>query len=222
MARIWLLSKPEDQTPYAEKHDLADVISELRQKGQKWLIWRKPGEKPRLIDVGAFQLEKQSSRKVIPIAKVDSARQIVYGIVLDPYIVDSQGDWVPVLEVEKAAHRYLVKSRTIGDQHKKKADAELVESWLVPYPTPEDYRKAIAGESHKVYQFKFGESEVHSGAWVVGIHVISERLWQEVQSGVKTGLSIGAVGERTRNVTQALPEFEVVEPEEIPVFVAAQ
>ncbi|HHY48112.1 MAG TPA: hypothetical protein GX506_12535 [Firmicutes bacterium] len=41
-------------------------------------------------------------------AKVDSPRQIVYGIVLDPYIVDSQGDWVPVLEVEKAAHGYLL------------------------------------------------------------------------------------------------------------------
>lgn len=220
--RVWIIDRPEDQRPYAETHDLEEVVRELKDKGQKWLIWRKPGEKPRLIDVGAFQLEKQSSRKVVPIAKVDSARQIVYGIVLDPYIVDSQGDWVPVLEVEKAAHRYLVKSRTIGDQHQKKADAELVESWLVPYPTPEDYRKAIDGESHKVYQFKFGKSEVHSGAWVVGIHVISKRLWQEVQSGEKTGLSIGAVGERTRNVTQALPEFEVVEPDEMPVFVAAK
>lgn len=218
--RVWIIDRPEDQKPYAESHGLGDVVQELKEKGQKWLWWKKPGEKPRLIDVGAFEFRKASARRTVPIAKVDAARQIVYGIVLDPYIVDSQGDWVPVLEVEKAAHRYLVKSRTIGDQHQKKADAELVESWLVPYPTPEDYRKAIAGEPHKVYRLKFGESEVHSGAWVVGIHVISKRLWQEVQSGAKTGLSIGAVGERTRNVTQALPEFEVVEPEETPVFTA--
>ncbi len=220
--RVWIIDRPGDQRPYAETHDLQEVVRELKDKGQKWLVWRKPGEKPRLIDVGAFEFEKASARKVVPIAKVDSARQIVYGIVLDPYIVDSQGDWVPVLEVEKAAHRYLVKSRTIGEQHEKKADAELVESWLVPYPTPEDYRKAIAGESHKVYQFRFGESEVHSGAWVVGIHVISKRLWQEVQSGAKTGLSIGAVGERTRNAAQALPEFEAVQPEETPVFAPAR
>ncbi|MEW6104746.1 MAG: XkdF-like putative serine protease domain-containing protein [Bacillota bacterium] len=219
--RVWIIDKPEDQRPYAETHDLEGVVRELKDKGQKWLIWRKPGEKPRLIDVGAFEFKKASACRIVPIAKVDSARQIVYGIVLDPYIVDSQGDWVPVLEVEKAAHRYLVKSRIIGDQHKKKADAELVESWLVPYPTPEDYRKAIAGESHKVYQFKFGDSEVHSGAWVVGIHVLSKRLWDGVVSGAKTGLSIGAVGERTRNAAEALPEFETVEPEKIPAFVSA-
>lgn len=219
--RVWIIDKPEDQRPYAETHDLEDVVRELKDKGQKRLIWRKPGEKPRLIDVGAFEFTKASARRIVPIAKVDSARQIVYGIVLDPYIVDSQGDWVSVLEVEKAAHRYLVKSRTIGDQHQRKADAELVESWLVPYPTPEDYRKAITGESHKVYQFKFGESEVHSGAWVVGIHVISKQLWDEVVSGKKTGLSIGAVGERTRNAAEVLPEFETVEPEKIPAFVSA-
>lgn len=163
--------------------------------------------------------KKFVSRKIIPIAKMDQARQIVYGIVLDPYIVDSQGDWVPVLEVEKAAHGYM-KSQTIGDQHEKKADAELVESWLVPYPTPEDYQKAIAGEPHKVYQFKFGEGEVHSGAWVVGIHVIDKRLWQEVMSGAKTGLSIGAVGERIRNAKVSMPEFETVEPETVPTFIA--
>lgn len=220
--RVWIIDRPEDQRPYAETRALEDVVKELKDKGQKWLIWRKLGEKPRLIDVGAFEFEKAASRRIVPIAKVDLARQIVYGIVLDPYIVDSQGDWVPVLEVEKAAHGYLVKSRTIGDQHQRKADAELVESWLVPYPTPEDYQKAIAGEPHKAYQFKFGGSEVHSGAWVVGIHVISKQLWKEVQSGVKTGLSIGAVGERIRDVKQTLLEFEAVEPEEIPVFVTAR
>ncbi|NPV54521.1 MAG: hypothetical protein HPY71_13565 [Firmicutes bacterium] len=217
--KVWLIDRPADQTPYAESHNLEDVVRELKEKGQKWLTWRKPGERPRLIDVGAFQIKKSASRKIVPIAKVDSARQIVYGIVLDPYIVDSQGDWVPVLEVEKAAHGYM-KSQLVGDQHEKKADAELVESWLVPYPTPEEYRKAIAGEAHKVYQFKFGEGEVHSGAWVVGIHVIDKRLWQEVVSGAKTGLSIGAVGERIRNAKVSMPEFETVEPETVPAFIA--
>ncbi len=49
--RVWLISKPEDQRPYAETHELEDVVAELRRKGQQWLIWGKPGEGPRRVDV---------------------------------------------------------------------------------------------------------------------------------------------------------------------------
>ncbi|MHA1842380.1 MAG: hypothetical protein ACTSYW_10440, partial [Candidatus Heimdallarchaeota archaeon] len=44
--RIWLISKPKDQTPYAESHKLEDVLREIKAKGQKYLIWAKPGLKP--------------------------------------------------------------------------------------------------------------------------------------------------------------------------------
>lgn len=48
--RVWIIDRPEDQRPYAETHDLEDVVKELKDKGQKWLIWRKPGEKPQLVN----------------------------------------------------------------------------------------------------------------------------------------------------------------------------
>ena len=49
--RIWLITKPKDQTPYADKHKLEDVINELKRKGQKYLVWAKPGRKPELIRI---------------------------------------------------------------------------------------------------------------------------------------------------------------------------
>jgi len=49
--RKWLIDFPVDQTPYAESHDLNEVIAELKQKKQKWLIWCKPGEKPKKIKI---------------------------------------------------------------------------------------------------------------------------------------------------------------------------
>lgn len=49
--RVWLIDKPTDQTPYADSHKLDEVVKELKSKGQKWLYWAKPGEKPQLIDV---------------------------------------------------------------------------------------------------------------------------------------------------------------------------
>ena len=52
--RRWLIDFPKHQTPYAESHKLEDVVEELKQKKQKWLIWCKPGEKPQKIDVKKF------------------------------------------------------------------------------------------------------------------------------------------------------------------------
>jgi len=61
--RVWIIDRPRDQTPYAESHKLEDVVRELRRKGQKWLIWAKPGARPRKIDVTKFKAE--SVREVI-------------------------------------------------------------------------------------------------------------------------------------------------------------
>jgi hypothetical protein len=49
--RIWLIDFPKDQTPYADSHNKEDVIKELKSKGQKYLIWAKPGVKPEKITI---------------------------------------------------------------------------------------------------------------------------------------------------------------------------
>ena len=49
--RVWYIEKPEDQKPYAETHKLEDVVKELKKKGHKYLIWKKPGEKAQFIDL---------------------------------------------------------------------------------------------------------------------------------------------------------------------------
>lgn len=50
-SRKWLIDFPVDQTPYAESHNKEEIIKELKGKGQKYLIWAKPGEKPEKIEV---------------------------------------------------------------------------------------------------------------------------------------------------------------------------
>lgn len=57
--RIWLIEKPSDQTPYAEKNNLEDVINELKEKKQKWLVWAHPGVKPKLINVDEVQTNEE-------------------------------------------------------------------------------------------------------------------------------------------------------------------
>lgn len=49
--RIWTIRRPADQTPIAQRKDLEAVARDVKKSGQRWLVWAKPGEKPRLVDV---------------------------------------------------------------------------------------------------------------------------------------------------------------------------
>jgi phosphoribosyl 1,2-cyclic phosphate phosphodiesterase len=49
--RVWIIDMPEDQKPYADTHDIEEVKAELKKKGQKHLVWGKPGQKPELITI---------------------------------------------------------------------------------------------------------------------------------------------------------------------------
>jgi len=63
--RVWLIGKPKDQTPYAARHYKGEVIKELKEKGQKYLIWAQPGCKPILYDVTKvkFPIKERLSAK---------------------------------------------------------------------------------------------------------------------------------------------------------------
>lgn len=142
------------------------------------------------------------------IQKADRAKQVVYGVVLDPYTIDTQNDWAPPAEIESTAHKWLAESRVVGLDHKGKAPAYPVESFMVPYPSPEDYAKAMRNEPHKAQRMKLGDQEVGSGAWVLGVKVEDPRLWSEVEKGSLDAFSIGGLSERTPVSRAAMPTVE--------------
>lgn len=160
----------------------------------------------RLMEMIQARVEQGAGvTKEIPILKLDDEKRIVYGVVLDPYIVDSQGDWIPPDEVEKTAHDFMKESRTIGLGHRGEADAKPVESFLMPYPDQEDYREAMAGQPHRVIKFKFGSGFVHSGSWVLGTMVDDPATWELVKSGELGSYSIGGRGEREEIELSEMP-----------------
>jgi len=209
--RRWLIDKPEDQTPWAESRDLADVISELKRKRQRWLYWSKPGDRPQIIDVRSGKVVSKS----VSIAKADEVKRIVYGVVLDPYGTngpeeDAHDDWNPPKEIEKTAHRYLERSRVVGLQHQKKANATVVESWVEPYPSHEDYRKAMRGEPHRVYRRKFGDDIIHSGSWPMGVK-LDEDLWKQFKAGKLNCFSPGGLGLRRPMSRKEMPSVTFID-----------
>lgn len=111
----------------------------------------------------------------------------VYGVVLHPDVVDSQGDIAPAEEIEKAAHRWLIESRMHDTQHDEGAmpDVVPIESYIAPHELNVAGRKVL------------------KGSWVVGVAVYGEALKRDVVEGRITGFSIGGSAVRSEALAAA-------------------
>ena len=137
----------------------------------------------------SVELRKADDR-FVPIRKADELKQIVYGIVLEPHVADTDRDYEEPEDIEAAAHRYLLKSRTvkfpIDAEHKQDVDAAPVESaiartdfWFPGTPETDEYK-------------------VKKGSWYMGVKVFDKNEFQKVLRGEYAGFSIGGWGRRTR------------------------
>lgn len=113
-----------------------------------------------------------------PVLKADPARHLVYGVVLEPDTEDLQGDVISAEDIEKAAHRFMIESRMMGEQHEKPADAAPVESYIAPA------------------DIKIGDQTVKAGSWVLVTKIFNVDLWDAIVSGSLQSYSIGGVGNR--------------------------
>lgn len=123
---------------------------------------------------------KQVGSRVFQLEKMDEERQVAYGIVYAPEMVDAQNDFADRFEIEKAAYRFMKAKRQ--DQVDQNHDFEpikgayIAESWLVKGGDP---------------WFPM------EGAWAVGIKVEDPTVWAALKNGELQGLSMagGAVRE---------------------------
>lgn len=123
----------------------------------------------------------------VQVLKVDDERRIVYGIVLEPNVEDSQGDVVSKDDVELAAHRFLYRQAPIGVQHGALAPDTVrpVENFIAPC----DFEMGADPET--------GEPNiVRKGSWVLATHVPDEALWAEVKKAGFGGYSVAGTGKR--------------------------
>jgi hypothetical protein len=120
---------------------------------------------------------------ITSIKKIDTDKQIVWGIVYEPDTVDSQSDFASAEEIEKMAHLFLEEYNQIGLMHEELLGkgARVVESYLAPE------------------NFILGDGKVKKGAWIMATHVIDSDIWQRIKKGELTAYSIGGYGRRKSN-----------------------
>lgn len=125
------------------------------------------------------------------ISKVDEDKRQVFGwasltSIDGQPVVDRQGDYIPLDEIEKAAYHYVLSSRKGGDMHARdgegpKHTADLIESFLV---TPE-----------KLKHMGLAEDALPHGWWI-GMKVQDDDQWEMVKKQERTGFSIHGKGSR--------------------------
>jgi hypothetical protein len=107
----------------------------------------------------------------------DQAERYVLGIVLEPDVVDSQGETYDRETVRQAAHLYMARFRNTDLNHLQLINhvVELVESYVAPT------------------DMTVGGVAIKEGTWLMAHRILDGELWEAVQNGVITGYSIHGV-----------------------------
>lgn len=129
------------------------------------------------------------------IQKMDTDQRQVFGFCTVTHVdgepvVDRQGDYVPLEEIEKAAYTYVVESRKGGDMHARDGEqplhtSDMIESVII---TPE-----------KLEQWGLDRDAMPYGWWV-GFKVNDEDQWQKVKTGERQAFSIHGSGKRVEKM----------------------
>lgn len=118
-----------------------------------------------------------------------SDERYVLGIVLEPEVVDAQGDIYSPDEIRAAAHRFMEEFGGLGLMHRLRVNGQVkvLESFLAPT------------------DFAVGDVTVRKGTWMLAVRVLSDELWERVRTGDLTGFSIGGSARRVPEPTTTAP-----------------
>lgn len=128
------------------------------------------------------------------ILKADTDSHFVTGVVYEPMVEDSQGEYMTEEEITKAAHWFMKNGGDVDIQHcfKKCEGAEVVESYVAKCDME------IEGQ------------EVKKGTWIMTMEITDPTVWEAIQKGDITGFSMGGAGVRSEEDVD-LPVIEKTE-----------
>ncbi len=126
----------------------------------------------------------------------DAESHYITGIVYEPMVEDSHGNFMSAEEITKAAYWFAKNSNQVDLQHSFEplAGASVVESYVTMCDM------VINGESIK------------KGTWIMTVEVNDPAIFEAVQKGDITGFSMGGMG-KFSDVDVPLDEVEKSEPE---------
>ena len=112
------------------------------------------------------------------IVKADTESHYVTGIVYEPMVEYSQGNYMTEEEIAKAAHWFMKNEGSVDIQHCfKKADGcEVVESYVAKS------------------DMEIDGQPIKKGTWLMTMEISNADVWDSISKGDITGYSMGGVG----------------------------
>lgn len=112
------------------------------------------------------------------IIKVDGDSHYVTGVVYEPMVADAHDNFMTEAEIEKAAHWFMKNGDKIDIQH----SFEEAEGLTVVESSVTKADQEIDGQAIK------------KGTWLMTVEVANDTVWEAIEKGEITGLSMGGVG----------------------------
>lgn len=132
------------------------------------------------LDTG-LNLKKQ----LFDISKTDD-EQIVSGVVYEPYVKDSQGDYAEPDEIRKAAYGFMENAFNLGINHDKNSivfgfsdlsHGRILESYIAPCDFDLECSDGSLGHITK-------------GTWMMTTKIRDSQIWKRIRDGNITGYSL--------------------------------
>lgn len=107
-----------------------------------------------------------------PALKKKASKQVVLGVVYEPNVRDTDGNFMTAEEIEKMAYRFMegLRNDSIDREHDGETGGygTVVESFIA----------------------RDGDPDFPHGAWVLGVHVTDAATWEAIEKGEITGFSL--------------------------------
>lgn len=132
------------------------------------------------------------------ILKADDENHYVTGIVYEPMVEDSQGNYMTEAEIVKAAYWFARHGNQVDLQHSFKPldSVAVVESWVA---------KA---------DFSLNGEDISQGTWLMTMEIQDPDIWNAVQSGQISGFSMGGIGTYSEEDTELTKNKRAVRKED--------
>jgi hypothetical protein len=114
--------------------------------------------------------------KVIRQDKASDEYHLVYGVVAEPGLEDSDGHWSSADDIREDAHTFLARRRNVKISHFLPSDSEIVESYMSPVDWTAPDGQVIKKDS-----------------WVAVIRVKEAEVWNGIENGDIVGFSKGGL-----------------------------
>lgn len=112
------------------------------------------------------------------IIKADSDSHFVTGIVYEPMVEDTDGNYMTAAEIEKAAHWFMKNAGDADIQHcfSKAEGVEVVESYIAKC------------------DMEIEDQPIKKGTWLMTMEISDADVWDKIEKGEITGFSMGGTG----------------------------